>query len=78
MELLELLSMDFCEDYSGYQIHTLYNYSTFSLCIIFFCSDLDKEQMLKTLLQPDDDRIEFKMFNSIIKTYLESKQAMRS
>ncbi|XP_065884383.1 uncharacterized protein [Dysidea avara] len=41
-------------------------------------SDLDKGELLKTLLQPDDDRIEFKMFNSIITTYLESKQAKSS
>ena len=50
----------------------------YAVNLFFICSDLDKGELLKTLLQPDDDRIEFKMFNSIITTYLESKQAKSS
>jgi len=41
---------------------------------LFVCSDLDEGELLKTLLQPDDDRVEFKTFNSIISMYLKSKQ----
>ena len=42
---------------------------------LYVISDIEKGgELLKTLVQPDDERIEFKTFSSIVRTYFKSKQ----